>query len=154
MTYVCELKEEAARPVLTVHTHSAVQNLGQTSGAIYSQLWQYLGEVREQPAGAPYICYHNMDMQNLDIEVGIPVSRSLPERGEIKPGKFPGGKFATCMYTGPYTGIGSAYDALTQWVNEKGYEPTGDTYERYLNDPGQTPPDKLLTQILYPLKGA
>lgn len=154
MTYVCDLKQEAPEPVLTVRTRTSVQNLGQIVGRIYGTLWQYLGENREQPAGPPFICYHNMDMQNLDIDVGIPVSKPLPEKGEVKPGEFPGGKYATCMYTGPYTEIGPAYEVLTRWVHEKGYEPTGESYERYLNDPTQTPPEKLLTEILYPLKGS
>jgi hypothetical protein len=43
----------------------------------------------EQPAGPAFVAHHNMDMQNLDIEQGFPVSKPLPAKGEIQPGEIP-----------------------------------------------------------------
>ena len=39
-------------------------------------------EMGKQPAGVPYAAYHNLDMQDMDVEVGFPVSKPLPE-GEV-----------------------------------------------------------------------
>jgi effector-binding domain-containing protein len=93
-----------------------------------------------------------MDMQDLDVEIGFPVSGSLPGKGEIQPGEIPGGKAATCLHVGPYTEVGPAYEALMQWIMENGFEATGVAYEMHLNDPAQTPPEELKTQIVFPMK--
>jgi effector-binding domain-containing protein len=37
-------------------------------------------------------------------------------------------------------------------MEENGYQPTGVAYEVYLNDPDETPPEELQTQIAFPLK--
>jgi effector-binding domain-containing protein len=106
----------------------------------------------EPPVGAPFVAYYNMDMQALDVEIGIPVARALPGKDTIYAGEIPAGKYATCVHTGPYDAAGAAYTALTQFVMENGYEATGVAYEVYLNDPSNTPPEGLMTQILFPLK--
>ena len=48
--------------------------------------------------------------------------------------------------------VSPAYEALSAWIEENGYEPTGVAYEFYLNDPGEVPPEELMTQISFPLK--
>jgi effector-binding domain-containing protein len=152
MSHKCELKEQPARSTLAIRTRAAVQDLSRILGETYGTIAQYLGELGEQPAGPPFVAYHNQDMQDLDIEIGFPVARELPGRGDIQAGEIPGGKAAACLYTGPYEEIEGAYNALFQWVEENGYEVAGAPYEMYLNDPRETPPEELQTQILFPLK--
>jgi effector-binding domain-containing protein len=152
MDYKCEVKELPAQPVLSIRTKSAVQGLPQVLGASYGAIAQYLGSLGENPAGAPFVAYYNMDMQNLDIEIGFPVSRPLDGQGNIQPSQVFGGKLATCLYVGPYSGVGPAYDALTQFVKDNGLEASGAAYEFYLNDPQTVQPSELLTQIYFPLK--
>jgi effector-binding domain-containing protein len=95
-----------------------------------------------------------MDMENLEIEAGFPVDEFVPGEGEIEAGQMPSGRLATCTHEGPYNEINAAYDALTNWIDGHGYEPTGVSYEIYLNDPSETPPEKLQTQLLFPLEPA
>jgi effector-binding domain-containing protein len=121
-------------------------------GEAYGAIAQYLGELGACPAGPPFVAYYNEDMQDLDIEIGFPVAQELAARGDIQPGEIPGGKVATCLYTGPYSGIALAYEALSQWMNQNSYQPTGVAYEIYLSDPDETPPEELQTQIAFPLR--
>jgi effector-binding domain-containing protein len=116
------------------------------------KIMQYLGDKGENPTGAPFVAYFNPDMQNLDVEIGIPVSKEIPEKDKIIESEIPAGSFASCIYTGPYDKIAPAYDALTKSSEKNGYEPSGIAYELYIDDPGVTPPDKLRTQILFLLK--
>ncbi|MDY0019877.1 MAG: GyrI-like domain-containing protein [Anaerolineae bacterium] len=151
MTYECEIKETAAQPTLSMRITTAVQDLPQAMGNVYQAVALYLQELGEAPVGAPFSIYYNMDMEALDVEIGYPVAKALPGKGEIKASEMPGGKIATCIYTGPYSDMAPAYDALTQWVQEQSYTPTGVTYEIYLNDPMETAPEGLQTQIVFPL---
>ncbi len=152
MDYKCEIKELPAQPVLSIRAKSAVQELPQLLGASFGAIAQYLGGLGENPAGAPFVGYYNMDMQNLDIEIGFPVSRPLAGQGNIQPSQVFGGKVATCLYVGPYSDVGPAYEALTQFVKDKGFEASGVAYEFYLNDPQTVQPSALQTQIYFTLK--
>ena len=77
MTYPCELQEQPTRPTLSIRFKAPVQELPQHFGRIYGPIGQYLGQLGEQHAGAPFAIYYNMDMQNLYIEAGFPVHKPL-----------------------------------------------------------------------------
>jgi AraC family transcriptional regulator len=82
------------------------------------------------------------------------VSKKLTGKGEIQAGELPSGKMAICLYTGPYPEIGRAYEELNRWISEHHFQVAGAAYEMYLNNPNQTPPAKLQTKIVFPLKAA
>jgi effector-binding domain-containing protein len=151
MSYECEAKEQPTQPTSSIRTSTPVQDLPQVLGKAYGAIGQYLGELGEQPVGPPFAAYYNLDMQNLDVEIGFPVSRRLPGKDDIEASQIPGGKVATCIYTGPYSEMEPAYNALSQWIEDNGYQAIGVAYEMYLDDPAQTPPQELKTQILFPL---
>ena len=151
MEYQCELKEQAAQPALSVRTHAAVQDLPALFGKAYGAIMQYLAELGEQPVGMPFAAYYDMNMQNMDVEIGFPVGRPLAGKGEIQASEFPGGKLASVMHIGPYDQMGPAYDALTQWTKAQGYEATGVAYELFYSEP-ETPPMEIRTEIMFPLK--
>lgn len=152
MQYNCEFLKKPAQPVLSIRTRSAVENLPKVLGESYGKIMQYMGETGENPADAPFVAYYNMDMTDLDIEVGLPVSKPTAGRGEVKQSEIPAGKQVSCIYTGPYSKCEPAYNALTQWIAENGYEAAGTAYEFYLNDPVNTPEDQLATRIMFLLK--
>ena len=152
MKYNCELIEQDTQLTLTIRTNSSVQDLPQVLGKSYQTIMQYLGELGEKATGPPFVAYYNLDMQNLDIEIGFPVAKKFPDKDDIKASEIPIGKFASCLYIGPYSEIEPAYNELNQWIQDNGYEATGVAYEIYLDDPGITPPEDLKTQILFPLK--
>ena len=154
MSYKCELKEQHTQPALSIRRRTSVQDMPQVLGAAYGAIAQYLQELGEQPAGPPFTAYYNMDMQDLDVEIGFPVSGKFPGKDDIAASEIPSGKVATCLYVGPYNEMEPAYKALLQWIEDNGYEATGVAYEMYLNDPGQVPPQELKTQIVFPLKTA
>lgn len=152
MDYNIELKERSAQPVLSIRKITAVGNLPQEIGRAYGSIMQYLNELGEQPAEAPYTAYYNLDMEHLDVEMGFPVSKQLAGKGEIKAGVFPEGKYVECMYKGSYGEMVPAYDAMNKWMAEKGLEATGISYEIYYNSPAEVPESELLTKIMLPVK--
>jgi effector-binding domain-containing protein len=152
MSYKCEVIDRPTQLALTIRTHAAVQDLPAVLGQAYGAIGQYLSQIGQMAAGAPFVAYYNMDMQNLDIEIGYPVAQKLPGQGNIQPSMTVGGKAAACLHIGPYDKIQLAYEALMQWMQAQGYEGSGVCYEVYLNDPAQTPPEALQTQVVFLLK--
>ncbi len=93
-----------------------------------------------------------MDMQNLDVEMGFVMTKSLPGKGEIKAGEIPAGRQVSCLFKGQYKEMETVYNAMRQCIQENGYTPTGTAYELYYNSPQEVPENELLTKIIFPLK--
>lgn len=151
MEYQIELTDQPGQPVLSMRTRTSVRNLPQELGKAYGAIIQYLNEIGEKPLEA-FAAYYNLDMENLDVEMGFLVPKPLPGKGEIKAGEIPAGKQVSCMHKGPYQKMDTAYNAITQWINENGHTPTGVSYEFYYNSPMEVPESELLTKIVFPLK--
>jgi effector-binding domain-containing protein len=152
MSYEIKLLELPDQPTLSIRATQAVGELPQFFGRVYGSIMQYLTEIGQAPTGMPFAAYHNLDMQHMDVEAGFPVAKVLPERDEIKASSIPGGKFLSTIHIGSYESCETAYNALTEWAKQHGMEPTGLTYEYYLNDPNQDPPVQPQTEIRFPLK--
>jgi effector-binding domain-containing protein len=152
MSYHCEVVHQLSQPVLSIRTRTSQANMPETFGNSFSAIVQYLTELGEHPKAAPFAAYYNMDMEDLDVEIGFPIFKGLPEKGPIKSSEIPAGEYAACTHTGPYNEIGLAYQALTDWTQANGYLPTGVAYEYYLNDPTTTPPQELQTRVVFPVK--
>ena len=150
-TYPCEILDQAAQPTLTIRRRTSIDNIAQVLGEAYGEIFGHLGEQGVQPAGMPFTMYYNMNMQDLDIEIGVAVERPVPEKCAMRMGELPAGKIAACLYTGPYEDCGPAYEELGRFVQEQGYEATGVAIEYYFSGP-EVPPEETQTRIVLPLK--
>jgi effector-binding domain-containing protein len=151
MSFPCQIVIRPAQPVMSVRTRSAVKDLPRVIGAVYGQIMSYLTELGEPPCGEPFVAYYNLDMQDLDLEIGFPVNRSLPGKDAIQASEMPAGDYAACLYTGPYEKMEPAYNALQEHIHGHGRHASGAAYEFYLNSPDQVPMEQLQTRILMPL---
>ncbi len=150
--YQCEILTRPAQPTVCRRTVTPATDLPKVLGESYGMIIGHLSAHGQQPTGAPYVAYFNMDMQALKLEVGFPVAMALPPAGQVEAGEIPAGKYGSALYVGPYPNMQVAYTALTRFVADQGIEPTGTVYEVYLNDVSITPADQLRTQILFQLK--
>ncbi|MDI3539727.1 MAG: hypothetical protein PWQ52_850 [Methanolobus sp.] len=143
-----EMKEEKAQPVMSIRTSAAVRDLPSIIGESYGKIMQHLEKIGEQPAGVPFVAYHNMDMDDLDLEIGFPVMKPLEGSGEIIRSEIPAGKYVSMMYKGPYAGMEKPYSEMAEWIEEHGHKPKGIAYEYYYNSPMEVPESELLTRIV------
>lgn len=147
-----ELVEQKLQPVLSIRTSATVEELPDLIGRCYHKILEHLNDLGEAPADAPFTAYYNLDMQDLDVEMGFPVARSLPGKGEVQAAEIPGGKAVTVMHKGPYKEMEQPYMDMAKWITDNGYEATGVAYEYYYNSPEEVPESELLTRIVMPLK--
>lgn len=155
MPYTCQIQPQPFEHALAVRARTSVDKLPQFLGRAFGAVMQRLGALGEQPTGAPYAAYYNLDMQNLDVEGGFAVARPLPGEGDVQPSAFaagPSAQVAACLHIGPYDQMPPAYEALNAFIAEQGREPTGVVYEIYLNDPAEVSPEAVQTLIVFPLK--
>lgn len=147
-----ELSEDNAQPVLSIRMRTKLELLPQVIGESYMKIMAYLSELGEQPTFAPFTAYHNLDMQNLDVEMGFPVAKLLPEKDDIKARELPPGKVVSSMYKGPYREMEAPYNEMSKWIADNGYTPEGISYEYYFNSPQDVPESELLTKIVMPVR--
>lgn len=145
------LMQQMEQPTLTIRTRAAVQSLPQVIGQSYGLIAQYLAELNELVADVPFVCYHNLDMQNLDVEIGFPVPAALPAKGSVQPGRIPAGLTVSCVHRGPYAAMAPVYEEMSDWIDKNGFAATNIVYECYLNGP-EFSQDELLTRIVMPVR--
>ena len=152
MGYMYQIIETEAQPALMIKIVTSVSNLPNEVRRVYSSIIAYMAGKGEQPLGPAFIAYYNMDMERLEVEIGFPVAKAIAGKGDIISSQIPAGKKATCFYKGPYSDLGSSYEDLAKWINDRGYVPAGVVYEFYYNSPEEVPESELLTKIEFLLK--
>ena len=152
MNFKIELTDQPSQPVLSIRTRTSVENLPEEIGKAYNSIMQYLKEIGSEPSGVPFVAYYNLDMENLDVEMGFPVSKPMAGKGDIESSEVPAGKQISCMFKGPYKDMEAPYSEMMQWIKENEYTATGVSYEFYYNSPMDVSENELLTKIVFPLK--
>ena len=152
MGYQFELTDEKTLPVLSMRVRTAVANLKNEFGRVYGEILKYLEETGETTEGPAFGAYYNLDMENLDLEIGFIMPKVVPGKGDIQAGSIPGGKQVSYLYKGAYEEMEPVYNAMAEWMTEQGLEPNGIAYEYYYNSPAEVPLSDLLTKIVFPMK--
>lgn len=129
-------------------------------GGAWQRLWAYVKENKLFSfTGMEHIAiYHNdpkiTESDKLLTDVCLTISKQVKPGGEIGVKEIPGGDYAVFTYTGSYEHLSSLYDwVYGQWLPESGYE-LGESsgFELYLNNPADTKPEKLKTELYLPVK--
>lgn len=85
-----------------------------------------------------------------DIEIAIPiVGPARTDAPGVGVRNLPGGRFVSVLYTGPYPGIGKAYERLFAYMGEHRLAPAGPSRELYLNNPHEVSEDELMTEVQF-----
>jgi effector-binding domain-containing protein len=128
----------------------------QDTGKLIPKLFEHVMSSEMEVTGPPVFLCHELTMDaveeamknnNADLEVAIPVAGNIVETDEIKHYELPRVKMVKTIHKGPYEKVGESYDRLFKWMAENGKEIKGPYREYYLNDPGEVPPEEILTEI-------
>ena len=118
----------------------------------------YPAEGRQPAARAAgpimFVCHDEEYREtDADIEMAIPITGSINLEGTaVEVRSLPGGRFVSVLYTGPYPGVGKAYERLFAYMGEHRLLAAGPSRELYLNNPHEVPEDELLTEIQCPVQ--
>jgi effector-binding domain-containing protein len=148
--------EVAARPMLYVSGQTALADpaaAGKALGQAYGKILAVVGPMGVEVDGAPIAINRAFDSQGLwEFDAAL-VMKAAPAAespdADVKVGATPAGRVVKVVHTGPYTGMKTAYDAIMAYMNANNLKPGALSWEEYVSDPGNTPPDKLITNIYY-----
>jgi effector-binding domain-containing protein len=88
------------------------------------EVWAFL---RSNPGlridGHNTFLYHHASgdpRTDIDIDIGVEVTRIFPALGQVSCVETPTGRTAVTVHTGAYSGIPAAHAALRHWCNQNG----------------------------------
>lgn len=131
----------------------------------YGEVGQFYGEIFKhlakkmifKPAAATFLIIYDTEYKekDVDVEVCVPVKKSIPGSDKVKVYELPGMEAACIIHKGPYESVGEAYGALMAWIEKNGYQVTGPSRELYLTSPYDTKDTaKYVTEIQFPIAKA
>ena len=153
MAYEIEVRELQPQATLAVRVSVPMSAISTVMGEVFGELYGYMGRAGLTPAGMPYARYHSFGAEEIDMEVGAPVSGVAEGEGRMVPGELPGGPAAVTWHIGPYDTLAAAYDAITAWMGQQGREPAGAPWEAYWTGPDTvTDPAEYRTEVFWPIR--
>ncbi|OPY28198.1 MAG: Bacterial transcription activator, effector binding domain [Methanobacterium sp. PtaU1.Bin242] len=121
--------------------------MGEVVGFIMAKDLQMMGP----PFGVYFNSPHEVPVEELMYEVGMPFAGEAEEEGRVKIKVNPEQLVLSTIYKGPYSECGTALGALAQYAYKNGYEILGPPTETYLSDPNETPEKDLVTEVWFPV---
>ena len=102
------------------------------------------------------ICHDDPEVtlaRKIRYDACVTIDPTFKPRGEIGSQTIAGGDYAMATHIGPYERLGETYAAVFgQWLPRSGRGlRASPCFEVYLNDPGSTEPEELITDIYVPL---
>lgn len=102
------------------------------------------GALTGSPAMA---CFHNMDLERLDVEVGYHLAREVPDADGIACQSCPACKVVTAIDMGPYEQQDATLMELFGFIEAQKLNMQGPICYCYLNEPDR-PESEYLTQMV------
>ncbi len=155
-----EIRDLMPHPTAAVRLRAPTLKLSELFDLHLPNIADRLGDMGVDPAGPPYARYHGYDPDEVDVEIGIPVDRPVPnvrplgeaEEGEMAAGELPGGPAAITVHMGPYEGLPQTYDRLRDWIHAQGRDEGPAPWESYVDDPTEVDDvSQLRTEVCWPL---
>jgi effector-binding domain-containing protein len=141
------LYEVAEQWVASIRTVLRFEEFPSVAQESYGMITKVMHEKGVLPSSPPFVCYHNADLQQLDVEMGFPIAKEISlEHAQVTCHMIPAQRVVSALFQGPYEESDVLLTQIFQWVAEHGYEPEGTIYNSYLNDE-ERPREELLTKI-------
>jgi effector-binding domain-containing protein len=152
MEYVIATRALAPQPIVSIRDRRSQEKIPDFIGGAFRDLFSHLRVLGVSPAGPPFVVYHDFGPHEVDAEVCVPVVQAVTASGTIQSRVLPAMTVARTLHVGPYEGLGTAYAAISDWIEINGKSVAGPVLERYLTGPGDTlEPTEYRTEIEMPI---
>lgn len=137
-------------------SNKSAQNDPQISQKIamsYGQLVTNIQVSDMKVTGAPITINTKWGENDYEFDNCIPIQNV---KGELSARVFEtktySGNAIKIEHIGTYAKLGASYDALLAYISQLGLEIVGNPWEVYINNPSETPENKLITHIYFPVQ--
>ena len=142
------------RTIVYVTGSGAWANAFDTLVAAHRALAQALAQQGITANGPPMTIYTEIDGAGFRFEAALPVAETPkpPLKDGIAVGQAPSGKAIKFVHRGSFSDLDSTYEAITDYLDEKGMDAKDEFIEEYVTDIRKASPDHLVVNIYVPVK--
>ncbi len=154
MSRISEIRIKQTPPCYTVSVRKTI-NFAEEYAAFFeealSSIDAYLDSHDVLTSSPPLTCFHNMNLEQLDVEVGYHTSRETPNEGKISCQSYEPCMVVSAIDMGPYEQQDPTLMDLFAYIKQHDLEMSGPICYYYLNEPNR-PESEYLTQMVIPIK--
>jgi effector-binding domain-containing protein len=137
------------QPTAVVRATLRHGELGDWFGTAFDQVADYLHRHGVASCGFPFARCHIRPDGSFELEAGLPVPAPIAGNVQVRPSSLPAGHVVAVWHIGPYVQLGTAYQALDDWLKAEHGLRTGDPWEIY-HDPPRRDPQSWRTEVIQP----
>lgn len=138
---------------MTTATIPTDGNLAEKMGASYGQLISNIQVNGMQMTGPPITVTTKWEENEYVFDNCIPIQTIKGDlSAQVFESKTYSGYALKLEHLGSYANLDSSYEAILAYISQMGLEITENPWEVYISDPSNTPEDKLVTHIYFPVQ--
>ena len=142
-----------AAPVLLVAETAPADGIAKAYTDGYAQIGKFMAKNKLHFAGAPFGVDHDATAGTYKFDAGIPVDRGdIAGADGVQVAQSYAGKALKTTHVGAYQDLPKAHQRLLAYMAVHGYKTNGPVISSYIDDPGNTPVDKMRTEMYAPIE--
>jgi len=143
-----------AKPIVYVKGTGTWEDTFETITNALKKLKTYADKEGLKADGPAMTIFTSADDKGFDFEVAVPIAAppKNPPHGEIAVGTSPQGRALKFVYRGSYDDLELFYETVTNYLDDHRIELPNSYIEEYPTDLLSTDPDKLVVNVLIPIK--
>ncbi len=154
MSRISEIRIKQTYPCYTVSVRGTINFMNEYESFFEEALLSvtnYLDEHHIITSSPAMVCFHNMELENLEIEVGFHITQEIAGNEKIFCRDTESCKVVSTIDKGPYEKQDSTLMELFEFIKRHNLAMQGPIYYYYLNEPNRDESD-YLTQMEIPIK--
>jgi effector-binding domain-containing protein len=142
------------RTIIYLQGQSKWENALDTLVDSFNSLDDYLNKHGIKPNGPPMTIYTQTDDNGFKFRVAVPVAETPKDapKGDIAVGQAPAGKALKFVHRGSYEAMDSTYEAITDYLDDKGLDAKDVFVEEYVSGPLKAGDKQMVVDVFVPVK--
>jgi len=150
--FSAQVVQLTAAPVLLVSETAAPDSIANAYAKGYAEIGKFMAKNKLHQAGAPFGIDGEITQTGYAFDAGIPVDREVAAADAVRVAQSYAGKALKTTHVGSYDGLSKTYAKLRAYIAAHGFTQKGATISSFIDDPGNTPVQKLRTEIYAPIE--